>query len=541
MWRFMANSATIMHEMCKKMNFFSKFFNKFFSDIISAIRIYPLGAIISLIATALLVCDVINIAFINDRVRFSVFMAFCLAFSIESVVDFLHSKFLQSNKFLSNKMLVKFMLFALIAVPFLQYIFLNTAPNAQNTPLFNLHYFSLCAIFVLIFIALKLCDCFGTLYIATIYMNFLGALCVILGVCLLIFAILCEVLFKIDIARFALSVEVCLVEAMFLLFLSTYRSAIKVRFTPILRILNVFASIYAIMFLIYFTLDVSRQSIVHLVVWYSFFALFLWWINMGRIEFDSLALDANKSKILRFLPLAVLFILNLIAFYAIIVRINQYGITSSRYFVVVGCITLLCGIIFSVFCKKPLVKSIAILIALIAFSAFSGAYNAINISISSQIKQLKIAQSKGDTERINSIKHFLAKYDNTFEALEISQNAIRYESFNLYGDSTFIATNDFTTMIKIKYDNYYGENDRNKYSDNGYNYTIIDDRFLYIYKNGEQIFTLDLMQFVWQKRNVIEADNAKIICEYLYSNLIYEGDKFIKLQVSDLDAIILIK
>lgn len=402
------------------MNIFRRTFGAdFWRDIASAFRIYPLSATISLFATALLIADIMDSP-IALKWRFFTLIAFCLALGVEAL-------YVANARDCAKWQIAKFATFALIATPIYFYIAQSVENIASPThiapPTFLLHYLALCVIFALIFVALNLEKSFRSLYNATIRAVFLCAVCGLFGVLLFIFALLCDMLFGVSIYRFALSVEICALEAIFLLFLATFKRDIEANFGIILRILNVFATLYVAVFLLYFigvfAFSVeSRVSIVHLVVWYGFFALFLWWLNMAKMGESHESKRDSAPKIprilTRFAPLGALFALNTIAFYAIILRIAQYGVTIERYFVVVGCVALLVNLLFSAFCKKPIAKGIVAIIALVAFSAFGGNFNAIDLSLNSQYKELEKARNSGDGTRIANIESFIMRYNSDF-------------------------------------------------------------------------------------------------------------------------------
>lgn len=421
------------------MNIFRRIFGAdFWRDIASTFRIYPLSAIISLFATALLIADIMDFAPIAIKWQFFTLIALCLALGVEAL-------YMANARNCTKWQIAKFATFALIAPPIYFYIAQSveniTLPTHIAPPTFLLHYLALCVIFALIFVALNLEHSFRSLYNATIRAVFLCAVCGLFGVLLFVFASLCDMLFGVSIYRFALSVEICALEAIFLLFLATFKRDIEANFGIILRTLNIFATLYVAVFLLYFigvfAFSVGlRVSIVHLVVWYGFFALFLWWLNMAKKgeSRESQHESAHESKrilgessdlkresapkipriLTRFAPLGALFVLNIIAFYAIILRIAQYGVTIERYFVVVGCVALLVNLLFSTFCKKPIAKGIVAIIALVAFSAFGGKFNAIDLSLNSQYKELEKARKSGDEARIANIESFIMRYNSDF-------------------------------------------------------------------------------------------------------------------------------
>ena len=593
------------------MNIFRRIFGAdFWRDIVSAFRIYPLSAIISLFATALLIADIMDFAPIALKWRFFALIAFCLALGVEAVLSSLRgarSATKQSKKIIDchefanansrnddtgidcheNSLrsfagfasesrnddrvdcfgdesprndgvwqIAKCATFALIATPIYFYIARSVENIALPThiapPTFLLHYFALCVIFTLIFVALNLEKSFRSLYNATIRAVFLCAVCGLFGVLLFIFALLCDMLFSISIYRFALSVEICAIEATFLLFLATFKRDIEANLSIILRILNVFATLYVAVFLLYFigvfALDVKlRTSIVHLVVWYSFFALFLWWLNMaqwGKSLGESSDLKRESTPkinkiFMRFAPLGVLFVLNIIAFYAIILRIAQYGVTIERYFVVVGCVALLVNLAFSAFCKRPIAKGIVAIIILVAFSAFGWKFNAIDLSLNSQYKELEKARNSGDTQRVENIKRFIAYWEGRVG--ESTPNGTHSEEVKFFTFDDFSVSLDSKAILRIKY----STGDILSRTSGDYRYEITNDKIVKVYQIAPKSLAceFDLKAIARNlDKNIIKISGATIIIQNLSANFGYDSyQKPISVEILDFDIIVLLQ
>ena len=553
------------------MNVFRRIFSAdFWRDIVSAFRIYPLSAIISLFATALLIADIMDFAPIAIKWRFFALIAFCLALGVESVVSSLRGarsatkqskKIIDCHEFANANsrnddrvdcfgdesprndgvwQIAKFATFALIATPIYFYIAQSVENIASPThiapPTFLLHYLALCVIFALIFVALNLEKSFRSLYNATIRAIFLCVVCGLFGVLLFVFASLCDMLFGVSIYRFALSVEICALEAIFLLFLATFKRDIEAHFGIILRILNIFATLYVAVFLLYFigvfAFSVeSRVSIVHLVVWYGFFALFLWWLNMAKMgeslgeSRESNGESAHESKrildkssdlkresapkipriLTRFAPLGALFALNIIAFYAIILRIAQYGVTIERYFVVVGCVALLVNLAFSAFCKKPIAKGIVAIIVLVAFSAFGGKFNAIDLSLNSQYKELEKARNSGDGMRIANIESFIMRYNSDFTPSAIL-NMRETNIYATFDDALYVFPLESRYKAILQVDCC-----ADKARESGGYFYDIDSGDLRIFKDSAVIATINLLDLAMSAKMRYESGENGII------------------------------
>lgn len=506
------------------MNIFRRIFGAdFWRDIVSAFRIYPLSATISLFATALLIADIMQLAGISITLQYFAFIAFCLALGVESL-------YMANARDCVKWQIAKCTTFALIATAMYFYIAQSVEniamPTHITSPTFYLHYYALCVIFTLIFVALHLGQSFRSLYNATIRAVFLCVVCGLFGVLLLIFALLCDALFGVSVYRFALSVEICALEAVFLLFLATFKRDIEADFGTILRLLNVFAMLYLAVFLLYFISVFAlgegiRVSIVHLVLWYSFFALFLWWLNMAKMgeslgeSCEIIGESAHESKrksapkinriLTRFAPLGALFALNIIAFYAILTRIAQYGVTIERYFVVVGCVALLVNLALSAFCKKPIAKGIVAIIALVAFSAFGGKFNAIDLSLNSQYKELEKAQKSGDEARIANIESFIMRYNSDFTPSAI---------FNMRETNIYATFDDalYALPLESRYKAILQVNCcEDKAQENGGYFYDIDNGDLRIFKDSAVIATIDLLDLALSAKERYKSGENGII------------------------------
>ena len=510
------------------MNIFRRIFGAdFWRDIVSAFRIYPLSATISLFATALLIADIMQLAVISITLQYFAFIAFCLALGVESL-------YIANAHDCVKWQIAKFATFALIATAMYFYIAQSVeniaSPTHITPPTFCLHYYALCVIFVLIFVALHLGQSFRSLYNATIRAVFLCVVCGLFGVLLLIFALLCDALFGVSVYRFALSVEICALEAIFLLFLATFKRDIEADFGIILRLLNVFAILYLAVFVLYFISVFAfnagiRVSIVHLVLWYSFFALFLWWLNMakmgeslgesckiiGESAHESISESNHKSApkinriLMRFAPLGALFVLNIIAFYAILTRIAQYGVTIERYFVVVGCVALLVNLALSAFCKKPIAKGIVAIIALVAFSAFGGKFNAIDLSLNSQYKELE--KARGDEARIANIESFIMRYNSDFTPSAIfTSNISEINIYATFDDALYVLPLEsrYKAILQVNCC-------EDKAQENGGYFYDIDNGDLRIFKDSAVIATIDLLDIALSAKERYKSGENGII------------------------------
>ncbi|MCV3446896.1 hypothetical protein L8W62_06895 [Campylobacter lari] len=146
-------------------------------------------------------------------------------------------------------------------------------------------------------------------------------------------------------------------------------------------ILNTFSILYIIMLSTYglgalFNL-LENLSIVHLCLWFGSFLLINLWINLSFYKI---------KKSLLYVFFVIVLLLNIFVFYAIIIRITQYGFTPERLAVLALNLWLLIANYLSVFKQKIALKFSFYLLAFMAlFLGFFANY----ISFSSQKYQLQ--------------------------------------------------------------------------------------------------------------------------------------------------------
>lgn len=208
----------------------------------------------------------------------------------------------------------------------------------------------------------------------------------------------------------------------------------------------------------------------------------------------------------RFATLGALFALNIIAFYAIILRIAQYGVTIERYFVVVGCVALLVNLLFSAFCKKPIAKGIVAIIALVAFSAFGGKFNAIDLSLNSQYKELEKARNSGDGTRIANIESFIMRYNSDFTPSAIF-NMRETNIYAIFDDALYALPLESRYKAILQVDCCA---DKARES-GGYFYDIMDNGDLRIFKDSAVVATINLLDLAMSAKMRYESGENGII------------------------------
>ncbi|AJC84296.1 DUF4153 domain-containing protein [Campylobacter peloridis] len=183
-------------------------------------------------------------------------------------------------------------------------------------------------------------------------------------------------------------------------------------------ILNTFSILYIIMLFAYglgvlFNL-LESLSIVHLCLWFGIFLLINLWINLSFYKI-------KKSLLYAFF--IVLLSLNIFVFYAIIVRIIQYGFTPERLAVLTLNLWLLIANYLSVFRQKIALKFSFYLLALMALflgffanhiTIFSQKYQLQKIENSIYSLDLNYTQSKQYYNQIKNIKNTLHDLDKNY-------------------------------------------------------------------------------------------------------------------------------
>lgn len=203
------------------------------------------------------------------------------------------------------------------------------------------------------------------------------------------------------------------------------------RINNLFLIFSIFSYFYASILILYFALlffgILSPQySAIHLIIWFSFFSITLFWLNQSL-----------GSKYLGKLFVALLFLLNIIALYSIIIRIYEYGFTPSRYFVLISCIFLFVSIILSLFGRNYL-KIVFYLFAILCIFSTFGSLNAIKVSIDSQLRALKsLEMTKENHDRISSIYSFLIYYLDEDELADYKTFLNSYDDLHNKDNKTY--------------------------------------------------------------------------------------------------------
>ncbi|MBT0822696.1 hypothetical protein KJQ64_08110, partial [Campylobacter lari] len=183
-------------------------------------------------------------------------------------------------------------------------------------------------------------------------------------------------------------------------------------------ILNTFSILYIIMLSTYglgalFNL-LENLSIVHLCLWFGSFLLINLWINLSFYKI---------KKSLLYVFFVIVLLLNIFVFYAIIIRIAQYGFTPERLAVLALNLWLLIANYLSVFKQKIALKFSFYLLAFMALflgffanyiSFFSQKYQLQKLENSIHSLNLDYIQSKQYYNQIKSIKNTLHNLNKNY-------------------------------------------------------------------------------------------------------------------------------
>ncbi|EFO9318420.1 DUF4153 domain-containing protein, partial [Campylobacter lari] len=267
-------------------------------------------------------------------------------------------------------------------------------------------------------------------------------------------------------------------------------------------ILNIFSILYIIMLFSY-TIGVlfnflENLSIVHLCLWFGVFLLFNFWINLSFYKI---------KKIIFYIFLVFLIFLTSFVFYAIIIRITQYGFTPERLAVLTFNLWLLISSFLSVFKQNEAPKYSFYILAII--SLFLGFF-ANHISIYSQKYQLekleKIIQekkleldyskSKQYYNQIKDIKNTIHNLDKNYDKSYSFDEFLKANNLNHLKNQAkpsnpnlSIYKNFNPEYLKLKKD--YDEVLFNFTNKSNFKYSMkIQDNILYFYLQEQEILKI---------------------------------------------------
>lgn len=375
-----------------------------------------------------------------------------------------------------------------------------------------------------------------------------------------------------------------------------YTKSLKVL---ILYIIIPLVSIYTAILYVYFgkiivTMDWPRGLVSHLVLWYSTIAVGIIFLLTPILEENKLA---KTFKI--WFPKIVLPIL-LMMFIAIWKRVNQYGITENRYYLIVLGLWV-SGIMLYFSLKKPLKNIIIpITLSIVMVNSVFGPLSSFSVSKRSQNSRLEEILNRNNmmkngqiipgesvsTEDKKEINNIISYFNNNHELkgikslpedVRISEidglTGFKYESYygNIYDGNSYFnyGLNDMETILDIKdYDYYLNMNswDENEKDIDGLIVSFDRNKnSLIILQDTKIIKTVELTEFVedihdkqkglsqeQEKYNMKQEDltyevdiarsygqdiKIKLIFRNINGNINNEG----KLSINGIDFILLIK
>lgn len=180
-------------------------------------------------------------------------------------------------------------------------------------------------------------------------------------------------------------------------------------------------SVYLVILYLYFAKivfigEIPKNILIHLILWFSIFSVIYLFI-LGIIKNSKVINDFRKYFPILMLPIILLM------FYAIFLRVRQYGITENRYFVIIAGIWVLVSMIYYVFYRSNSNRAIPILLSLTILISTIGPVSAYNISATSQNARLKKILLKNNM--LNGTK-IVPKVDVSDEDKAIISEIIRY-------------------------------------------------------------------------------------------------------------------
>ncbi|MCV3396407.1 DUF4153 domain-containing protein [Campylobacter sp. RKI_CA19_01116] len=273
-------------------------------------------------------------------------------------------------------------------------------------------------------------------------------------------------------------------------------------------ILNTFSILYIIMLFTYglgalFNL-LENLSIVHLCLWFGSFLLINLWINLSFYKI-------KKSLLYAFF--IVVLSLNIFVFYAIIIRITQYGFTPERLAVLALNLWLLIANYLSVFKQKIALKFSFYLLALMAlFLGFFANY----ISFSSQKYQLQKLEISIHSLNLDYIQS--RQYYNQIKSIKNTLHNLNKNYNNNYSFDDFLKTYNLTHLKpqKIEFHNM-SKKFHPKYSKLKENYDEVLFDFVANSSDFKYFMKIDdnTLYFLLQEKELLKLENFdKILKNY---------------------------
>ncbi|XNC68057.1 DUF4153 domain-containing membrane protein [Campylobacter lari] len=473
-------------------------FKKFINSSYIALLNHPLGVIFYL-------CFWFFIAFFYSSYQTSIFLLLTLFIIFCETFTESKSNLIQYYKSLKN-LWVGF--FGLIFYIFLNFIFKDGIENYLIFFTNNSLYISLTTALIALVCARKLHD-FNYFHHFLAALFFSISFWFIFGIFLAIFYGSFDFLFDISSSMLdscVLSLWLCSAGIFSLFLLGNFTSY---NFHKIfVFILNTFSILYIIMLSTYglgalFNL-LENLSIVHLCLWFGSFLLINLWINLSFYKI---------KKSLLYVFFVIVLLLNIFVFYAIIIRITQYGFTPERLAVLALNLWLLIANYLSVFKQKIALKFSFYLLAFMAlFLGFFANY----ISFSSQKYQLQKLENSIHSLNLDYIQS--RQYYNQIKSIKNTLHNLNKNYNNNYSFDDFLKTYNLTHLKpqKIKFHNM-SKKFHPKYSKLKENYDEVLFDFIANTSEFKYFMKIDnnTLYFLLQEKELLKLENFdKILKNY---------------------------
>lgn len=274
----------------------------------------------------------------------------------------------------------------------------------------------------------------------------------------------------------------------------------NVEFTKSLRVLLVnivipLITVYTAILYVYFgkiliTREWPSGLVSHLVLWYST-------VSVGIIFLITPILEKSKpAKLFKTLfPKLILPVLFMM-FMSIYQRINQYGITENRYYLVVLGLWVLGIMLYFTFAKKSKNIIIPITLSIVMLNSVYGPLSSFAISKYSQNNRLENLLEKNN---IISGGNIVANSNVPLEDKKQINSIIKYfkENHELKNIKTLpkdFDLDNMTTVIGFKYEDYYDEWEPNKY----FHYNVYQENYFIDISGYEYYVTMNS----WGENNI---------------------------------------
>lgn len=287
--------------------------------------------------------------------------------------------------------------------------------------------------------------------------------------------------------------------------------------TPLVIIYTLILLIYFIKILVLW--QIPNNLIVNLVIWFSSFAV-IYLFFLSRV--DSIAF-INKFKVI--FPIS-LFPLLAMMFFAIYLRISEYGLTENRYIVIASGLWVFLSLIYYIFYRNNSNITIPIFLAIIILITGIGPASAIRLSTRSQNARFERLLKENNMiagQYINSDVNVDSSVKNQIiDIVSYMDKRNRIEELKYLPKDFKLSEENFTRVFGFS----------NKIEDKTYlGYSYTDN----VNKEGELGFNMDIegyknIIFVYSLDNISTSGNYKFEREKKEINIYKKIDEEYRLQ-----------